>query len=255
MNKDLTTLFTGRRSVILTEVDSTNTLLAKMLKEEQVPEGTAIQALNQIAGRGQAGAYWESEEGKNLLVSYVFYPSFIAPKDVFLINKAFALAICECLSSLINSKLRIKWPNDIYWNDLKIAGLLIENSMSSSTISHCILGIGLNVNQTEFSPSTPNPVSLKLITGENHNLQIVFASLCTFIEARYLQLKNSEKSKIESGFNNVLYAVNVWRQFQTATNTFMGRILYVDENGRLVIEDENNMVHFFNAKEVRFSNV
>jgi BirA family biotin operon repressor/biotin-[acetyl-CoA-carboxylase] ligase len=252
MNKDLTTLFTGRSSVLLNEVDSTNSFLSRTLKDERLPEGAVIRALRQNAGRGQSDSQWESENGKNMLLSFVFYPSFIAPKEVFLLNKTFTLAIHDFVKFWSNQSIRIKWPNDIYWNDLKIAGILIENSINSTSIIHSVLGIGININQIFFSSTVPNPVSLSLITGKEYNIDELFESLCSFLEVRYLQLKNGDKKGIESSYNRALYATNEWRNFRTNEKIFRGKILTVDENGRLIIEADDKEVFLFNAKEVSF---
>jgi BirA family biotin operon repressor/biotin-[acetyl-CoA-carboxylase] ligase len=252
MNKDLTTLFTGRSSILVNEVDSTNSFMARTLKDEKLPEGAVIRALRQNAGRGQSGSQWESENGKNLLLSFVFYPTFISPREVFLLNKTFTLAVHDFVKFWTNEVIKIKWPNDIYWNELKVAGILIENSINSTTISHSVLGIGINVNQKKFSPSIPNAVSLSFITGKEFTIDELFESLCSFLEVRYLQLKNGDRKGIDTNYNRALFAINEWRQFRTPEKTFRGRILAVDENGRLVIEGPDNDVYFFNAKEVAF---
>ncbi len=252
MHKDLTTLFTGRNSTFIKEVDSTNSYLARALKIERLPEGTLLSASKQVTGRGQSGAHWESEEGKNLLVSFVFYPNFILPKDIFLLNKTFSLAVYDFVKELTNQAIKIKWPNDIYWNHRKLAGILIENSISSSAISHSILGIGINVNQTRFSSTIPNPVSLYDIVGIELDPDELLGSLCSYIEARYLQLKMGERGLIESDYNKVMYSINEWRTFNASGETFEGKIISVDENGRLVVEDRNGELLVFNAKEISF---
>src|SRR4051812_31009959 len=106
MSKDLTTLFTGRSSSILTEVDSTNSYLSRILKDSHVPEGASVRALKQIVGRGQGQSHWESEKDQNLLVSFVFYPSFIAPKQVFLLNKAFTIGVFDCIRSFLDADVK-----------------------------------------------------------------------------------------------------------------------------------------------------
>ena len=132
----------------------------QLIKNTEVAEGTVVLAKEQTSGRGQVNNTWESSYGDNLLMSIVLYPEFLHAGNQFLLSKFVSLAIVDFLSYYLEN-VTIKWPNDIYVGNKKIAGVLIENSLRGAFISSSVVGIGLNVNQTEFSSSIPNPTSLK----------------------------------------------------------------------------------------------
>ena len=252
MKKELTTLFTGRHSTFLPEIDSTNSYLASLLRNISLPEGSVIRAGFQIKGRGQKGAVWESEAGKNLLLSFLFYPSFISPKDVFLLNKTFSLAIYDFVSLWLKKDVTIKWPNDIFWKNKKVCGILIENSINSSTISSCIIGMGININQKLFSAELINPVSFWMAKQKEYDLDELFNSLCSCMEVRYLQLKNDDIKSLDEDYRSVLFSLDQWKKFESNGIRFNGRIQGVDEYGKLLIETDKNEIKKFDLKEVKF---
>ncbi len=147
---------------------STNVLCWKMLKERDIPEGFVVVADYQTAGKGQAGNSWESARGKNLLFSIVLYPHHIPIEEQFLISQAVSVGIKNVLDT-VSDDITIKWPNDMYWKDSKLAGILIETSLFRGKISKAVIGVGLNVNQTEFFSDAPHPISLKQIAGKSFN--------------------------------------------------------------------------------------
>lgn len=252
MYKELTTLFTGQQREVLDKVDSTNTFLADLLKKGKIPEGFVVIASHQTAGKGQAHAKWKSEAGKNLLLSFVFYPGFVRIPDIFQVNKAFALGVADMVSAQTGERIWIKWPNDIYYKDRKIAGILIENSINSSVVQQSILGVGINVNEDDFPKELPNPTSLKLITGKEKNLESVFNELCSCIEARYLQLKREEYSTLNRDFDAILYRMGEWHQFLSERVKFEGMIKGVDKRGRLLVMHKNEIERFYDLKEIKF---
>lgn len=252
MKKDLTTLFTGRHYTFLPEIDSTNTYLSGILNNISLPEGSVIRAVNQKAGRGQKGSIWESEGGKNLLLSFLFYPTFVATKDIFLINKTFALGVYDFASLWLRKYISIKWPNDIYWKDKKLSGLLIENSVNGTLISHTIVGVGINVNQRNFPVNLVNPVSFSIIRNKDFDLEVLFNSLCSCMETRYLQLKNGEIKKINEDYQGALFAFGKWKTFESNSVRFKGRIKGVDDNGKLMLEVKSGAIRKFDLKEIRY---
>lgn len=167
------------RYILLKETASTNTYLARMAM--MLPSGTVIYTNNQVEGRGQRGNSWEAEPGKNLTFSMLLKDSGIEPSRQFFISEAVALAIADVLSEH-TPHISIKWPNDIYYQDKKICGILIEHSLSGNRIAHSILGAGININQTEFVSDAPNPVSLKQITGKDYDLDAILRDVCCRIE-------------------------------------------------------------------------
>jgi BirA family biotin operon repressor/biotin-[acetyl-CoA-carboxylase] ligase len=251
VNKDLTTLFTGRQSIALPETDSTNSFLSFILRQNTLPEGTVIRAEKQNAGRGQRGTSWESEAGKNLLLSFVFYPSFIAPKNVFLLNKTFSLAVYDFAVKWLDSNVTVKWPNDIYFQNKKLAGILIENNVTYNNIDQSIFGTGININQTEFPGNLTKAVSFANVKNRQFDLDELFFSLCEKIEARYIQLKNGEISKIDSDYHSALYGKDEINFFQTADYHFEGKIRGVKESGLLQIETKNGNIKEFDLKEIK----
>ena len=153
--------------VALDETASTNQYLSQLCNQlqESVAELTTVTAEFQTAGKGQRGNTWEAEEGKNLLFSFVLYPSFLEARRQFILSQIVSLAIKEELSRW-SDEITIKWPNDIYWKDKKICGILIENDLSGHHIRRSIAGIGININQEVFNSDAPNPFSLKQIPGD-----------------------------------------------------------------------------------------
>src|ERR1700752_298971 len=146
----LKTLFVGKNAIWLKETPSTNLSAYEMLSMNRLPEGSAVLAKFQTKGKGQFGTQWESEKEKNILASFVFYPGFLEPKELFMLNQAIALGVYDCVKQVVKKKVSVKWPNDIYVGDKKIAGILIENSITFSDVNYSIAGVGLNVNQEKF---------------------------------------------------------------------------------------------------------
>ena len=153
------------RILRVAETTSTNSLLRELIIKESLSEGSVVVADFQTAGRGQIGNVWESEAGKNLMFSTVLYPTCIPANRQFLISQIAALSVKETLD-LYTDHVTVKWPNDIYWKDKKICGMLIENDLSGHNLYCSIIGIGINLNQAVFRGDAPNPVSLFQIIGK-----------------------------------------------------------------------------------------
>ena len=251
-NKKLTTLFTGRHCIFLPETDSTNTYLSALSHENALPEGYVVRALFQKAGKGQRGSSWESESGKNLLQSFVFYPDFIALPRIFQLNKTFSLGIYDFISQIAGNGVSIKWPNDIYFDARKVGGILIENSISGLVLSQSILGIGVNVNQQKFSVDSRNAISLSAIMNEEFDIDFLFNLLCFCVEERYLMLKRGEQLKIDNDYLKALYGRDMKRKYASGGKEFYGIIRGVDESGRLLVEMEDGNCLGFEMKEIVF---
>jgi BirA family biotin operon repressor/biotin-[acetyl-CoA-carboxylase] ligase len=230
---------------------STNTHAADLLKKNNLQEGTIIYTNYQTEGRGYSGNKWESEDGKNLLISIVLFPSFINPEDQFNISMTISLGICDFLIRNIPD-CSIKWPNDIYVNNDKIAGILIESSVLSNKIEFTIAGIGLNINQEKFKSTTPNPVSLSLLTGKSYDLPACINQLVTDLDKRYKQLIAGNSVQIKKEYVSKLYRLKEWCKFKDIKGIFTGRILTVGEYGRLKIENRNGEIREFSFKEIEF---
>lgn len=163
-----------------TSLRSTNSEATRIAPE--LAHGDIIVAREQTAGRGQRGNSWEAEPEKNLTFSLFLRPRDMLAADSFLLSMAVSVGIVDALNKILApDEVKIKWPNDIYWNDLKLAGILIENSFSGQWIDHSIVGIGLNVNQTYFISDAPNPVSMIQIAGLSFDLIEVLKTVCESI--------------------------------------------------------------------------
>jgi BirA family biotin operon repressor/biotin-[acetyl-CoA-carboxylase] ligase len=242
----------GSKIKYLDSLPSTNTYAAQLLKSEKPQEGLIIHAGFQSGGRGQSGNSWESEAGKNLLISIILYPTTINPEDQFIISMAISLGICDYIDQKTAGS-KIKWPNDIYVNDDKIAGILIENSIMAGGIENCIAGIGLNINQMHFQSNAPNPVSLSQITGKEYDLSAEIMKLSSFLDKRYKQIIAEDNKNIVNGYMARLFRLNEWHRYSDSSDEFEGRIISVREDGKISIEKSiSGIVTEYLFKEVEF---
>jgi len=241
----------GSELRFIENLPSTNSYAAMLLKNSNVAEGTIIYTNFQSAGRGQAGNSWESEDGKNLLISIILYPTMIEPADQFLISMAVSLGISNFLDRHIKGSL-IKWPNDIYIKSDKIAGILIENTLIGNTIENSVAGIGLNVNQTSFISNAPNPVSLSQLTGQQYDLRECLMHLSDNINKRYQQLIDRDYDSLRADYKSRLFRKDEFCKWRDESGVFTGRIVSVSPEGRLIIEKEGGTRYGYAFKEVEF---
>lgn len=221
--------------------DSTNTLLKEMLAKGEWPqEEHYLYAGYQTAGRGQTGNSWESEEGKNVLCSILLPPA----KNLYFLNIAVSVAIIR----LIDEQLTIKWPNDIYWKDKKLAGVLLENAIVGSEITYTIAGIGLNVNQTKFVSNAPNPVSLKQITGKEYDIDQLMQDLFEAVNT----VLNEPEDVIWSEYKSHLYRRKGCWPFEDKDGVFEAQIEDVLPTGEIVLSDKNGQVHQYGFKQIKY---
>jgi BirA family biotin operon repressor/biotin-[acetyl-CoA-carboxylase] ligase len=188
-------------------VDSTNRLLKELSAGSALEEGALLIAETQTAGRGQKGRHWEAAPGQNITCSLLLYPDFLPLKQHFLLSETVALGLKGALDSLTPqlSPFSIKYPNDIYYEDRKIAGILIENDILQQQIIRSIIGIGLNVNQEVFTSDAPNPVSLKQLLGKSLDLDEVLGKMFRHIMQWYQTLKDGQFEIISAAYNNAQY--------------------------------------------------
>lgn len=235
----------------LDETDSTNNYLRKLLAEGRVPEGSVVVTRSQTAGRGQVGNSWESEPGKNLTFSMVIYPDFILSNQQFTISQAVSLAVKELLDEYV-SDVSVKWPNDIYWRDRKICGILIENDLLGSYISQSIIGIGINVNQTVFRSDAPNPVSLSQITGDVYDLdKLLDRFMCLFFK-HYVKIVKGELLSLRQDYFHSLYRKDGYFPYKDENGEFNARIDAVEPSGHLILEEKSGAKRRYAFKEVSF---
>lgn len=247
-------LFVGQNFVTLKQVDSTNTFLKNLLSNSApVPEGTVIMAEEQFAGRGQRQNTWHAQPGKNITASILLNPIFLDINKQFDLNRAVSVGIQRALKPILGSKLKVKWPNDIYYNDYKVGGILIENVLFSNTIKHAIVGIGLNVNQDGFPADVTHASSLKQILHRDYDLKALLSDLCGGIEAAYLELKAGKVQELRDEYMRYLYGLNEKRQFKSNNYIFDATITGVTPNGLLVLQNETEKLTF-DLKEIEFLN-
>ena len=230
----LDTLFTGRTRHDFPRLASTNDYAIELLSKTKPAEGTVITADYQWAGRGQIGSSWLAAAGSNLLMSVIFYPSFLPARESFLLNQIFSLAVSDAVGLLAGSQPAVKWPNDIYIEGKKAGGLLVQNSLQGSRIQWSVVGIGLNVNQQDFDESLPMATSLALTFGRSFDRETLLAGLCKTLERRYLQLRAGEQRIILHDYLNRLYRFGEdgWYGLPSGERLW-GRIVGVDNFGKL----------------------
>jgi BirA family biotin operon repressor/biotin-[acetyl-CoA-carboxylase] ligase len=254
-NNIFSSLFVGQFLFTLKEVGSTNNFLKEMLsKSTPVMNGTVIMAENQFAGRGQQQKSWHTEPGKNLTFSILLETGFLPIAQQFDLTMAISVAVFEALHPLLGEKLKIKWPNDIYYGDLKLGGILIENIIQGNQIKHSVIGIGLNINQVEFPDWLPNPTSLKQILLKDYDLKTLLSDICLRIEAGYLSLQNGDGPAVRKEYLSRLYWMNELKQFKANDELFEGTIKTVKESGLLVVENNKGAEMEFSFKEIQFLN-
>ena len=210
-------------------------------------------AESQYAGRGQQQSGWHAQPGKNLTFSLLLNPVFLPVLKQFELNMAVSLGVHFALKKHLGSRLKIKWPNDVYYDSLKLGGILIENILQGDTIKHAVIGIGINVNQTEFPPHLPNPVSVKQILHTDYALRQLLAEICSHIEAWYLKLKGGHFEKVYALYCENLYRLNETRLFKSDNNIVEGFIKGVTPAGRLVVQTKTAELTF-DLKQIEFLN-
>jgi BirA family biotin operon repressor/biotin-[acetyl-CoA-carboxylase] ligase len=239
-----------QKIIELDSVDSTNNYTSNILNQEKLPEGTIICTKVQTAGKGLGSNTWESENGKNLLFSLILYPEFIEVKDQFLLSKAIALGIAEYCDTKTTG-INIKWPNDIYYKQQKLAGILIENSIKGTRIERSIIGIGLNINQEKYISDAPNPISLKQITDDNFEITKELELLREHIQTFYNKLK-SDLYSLNILYTKRMFRFNQFNLFKTNSGIEELKIVGVNEFGYLQTISKLNEKKEFDLKEIEF---
>ena len=235
----------------LAETDSTNNYLRDLLAKERLPEGSVVATDFQSAGRGQVGNSWESERGQNLTFSVVVYPTSIPVRDQFLLSQVAALSVRDTFATYVD-EVSVKWPNDIYWRNKKICGMLIENDVMGQNIAQSIIGIGMNINQRVFRSNAPNPISLAQITGKDYDLRSVLSLFLSKFYTRYLQLLRDEMDSLRAEYRRHLFRGDGFHRFRDSQGIFDGRIAGIEPDGHLLLEDSEGNVRSYVFKEVQF---
>jgi len=244
------TLFIGKNCFKLDEISSTNDWLMSRISNQKFHEGTVVVTSVQTNGKGQRGTQWFSQPYKSLTFSVLFKPSFLSPKHAFDLSICVALALSDSLNKL-RSGFKIKWPNDIYFEDKKIAGILIENQMNRSVYQNAVIGIGLNVNQLHFDELS-NAISLKQILGIEFPIEKVMEHICESLEARYLMLRSGHFKHLKKAYMSNLKGLNQLQSFIVDNTKLNGKIIDVLRNGFLQIELMDGTIRDYDIKEIKF---
>ena len=244
----------------LPTVDSTNLFVRSMLEEERtgmveseavLPGFTLVVADDQTRGRGQLGNSWETERGKNLTFSLLCHPDFLLASEQFLLSQCMAVAIREVLSQYVEG-VEVKWPNDIYVGERKISGTLIECDLQGKCIANCIIGVGININQTEFRSDAPNPTSLRLLTGEEHDREAILTAIVHAFQQGYEALQRGGAEQVRQQYRAHLYRREGFHRYSDVRGEFLAEIADVEPTGHLRLRFENGSVVRYELKEVRF---
>lgn len=238
-------------------VHSTNVTLQQ--KSEQylqewgeISKFFGIYTNEQTNGKGLASNRWLSNKGENLLISFIFQPP-IAPVDQFKFNMFFALSVRKFLSTFIENPL-VKWPNDIYVNQQKMAGILIEHAIQGENLKYTIAGVGININQTVFDPSIPNPTSLALLTSKQYEIETLALRFTQMLEKEYNLILENQVENLEQEYLKHLYQYQVEADYEIMGKRLKGKIVGISKFGQLLVEDSELKNYTCNYKEIKFIN-
>ena len=235
----------------LEQIDSTNAYLQRLQSECDIRKWV-VSADMQTAGKGMGSNSWESEVGKNLTFSLALDVSFLPAEKQFLLSEAVPLGIVEVLDKLLPvEKLSIKWPNDIYYENRKLAGILINSTIKANMMGISIIGIGLNVNQMQFQDWPTHPISLKLIMGKEYALQPLLEQIAEHIIIKVEQLK-ADPTTIEQDYLKRLFRYHTWADYEVGGKVLRLFMTGIDPFGRLQLVDEQQTFYTFDIKEIKF---
>lgn len=241
----------GKKIIKRESLVSTNDYASELIKTEGIAEGTVVTAGYQTGGKGQHGNTWFGDTGKNLYFSIILYPGKLRIENQFYLSMAISLGVFDALSALFDS-ISLKWPNDIYYQDKKLGGILIENSVEGAFIKSSVAGIGINVNQQNFPSSLPNPVSVFQITGKESDMTSLLNIILKYIDERYQLLLKSESSKLKDDYLKILYKYDTYCQFEANGEIFSAKITDIKSTGELVIETTDGDKKSYWFKEIEY---
>ena len=221
-------------------------------RDEKYREGDVVWADFQTAGRGQRGHEWHSRKGENLTFSVVLEPTFVPIAEQFSVSEVVALSLVDMLSEY-GIEARIKWTNDIYVGDRKLVGILIEHSLASTSLRRTIVGVGINVNQTEFDTSLPNPISMAQLLGKELDAETVLNRFISHLQRNYEALREGGAEVLHERYNALLYRKNEYHTYALPSGErFSAKILGTAPNGALRLEDTESKTKDYLFKEIEF---
>ena len=226
----------GQPFIELITVDSTNNYAMAQIQKGEAQHGWAWFAYSQTAGKGQRGKQWHSVQGQNIILSVALDTNRLPVSGQFYLSAAIALAVHSVFSKYAGSESRVKWPNDIYWNDRKAGGILIENIIRGNKWQWAIAGTGININQTTFGDGVDNAVSLKQITGKDFHVIALAKEICAAMDVWFARLQTNRDAVLLE-YNNILYKRGKTVQLRKGNIVFNATIKEVLPDGRLRVED------------------
>lgn len=235
----------------LGQIDSTNAYLQRKQSETDI-RNWLVSADEQTAGKGMGSNGWESEARQNLTFSVALDVSFLPAQRQFLLSEAVPLGIIEVLDTILPAeKWSIKWPNDIFYENRKLAGILINSTIKANMMDVSIVGIGLNVNQMQFQDWPTHPISLKMITGEDYDLQPLLEQIAEHLLIKVEQMK-SDPAAIEQDYLKRLFRYRRWADYEVDGEIMRLFMTGIDSFGRLQLVDEQQVLRTFDIKEIKF---
>lgn len=256
MNKQLSEAFShitlpqGWNIVFLPETDST---MLQLKNEKYAPhpgETTLLVTDFQTAGRGQRGTSWEADAGENLLFGFIFHPESVPVTHQFALSEALALAVCRSLQTYAEG-FTVKWPNDIYWHDKKICGMLLEHTVCGAHLSQTLTGVGLNINQKTFRSDAPNPISLWQILGKEVDRAQVLAQIVEQFATRYDFIKEKKYDLVHEEYMRNLYRREGFHAYRDANGEFCASIENISPIGMLTLKRTDGTLSTYAFKEVQ----
>lgn len=248
----------GREPIlVLEETESTNNILMDLAKvDHSLPQLYSVLTFNQTAGRGQRGNRWFVSPRKNLTYSFFLRLAKIQANQQYVISEYVVGVVLRAVASLLSSEqqrhLSVKWPNDIYYGDYKLAGILIEHSLSGMYVDYSVVGIGLNVNEDSFPKELPNPISLSQITNVEYDILELHQQIMVIAEQRLKSLLQGKYSLIHKDYMSHLYRREGLHHYRDARGDFWASILDVQPSGHLVLRTEEGEERVYSFKEVVF---
>ena len=248
---DMHNKYSTPQTIYLPETKSTNQALQILADAENIADKSIVWTGFQTKGRGQVGNSWESAPRMNLLCSILLYPPYLQINQSFFVLELAALSVKYTLEKYV-SDISIKWPNDIYFQNKKISGILIENDMAENMITRSIIGIGINLNQTVFESEAPNPVSLSMITGDIYNIKAVLSQLHANFSLLASELVDGAFDRLHLKYCNSLYHRDGFYGYKDAKEYFEARIHTVEPSGYIILERRDGILSRYGFKQINY---
>ena len=234
------------------QLNSTNEEALRLVADGRAKEGLVLQAYKQPQGRGAGNNNWESEPGKNLTFSIILCPHFLKPSRQFALTEMISLALFDVVERRLGAEnLSIKWPNDLWFKDQKLAGVLVQNRIKGNKLDFSVIGVGLNVNQKKFLTDAPNPASLIHFSGKEENLSGLLDEILKQLSYYYEKIKTDIKS-LEDLYLQKLYRIGEWGKYRDEAGNFTARISRINQYGQLLLTDSEGNLRVYGFKEIIF---